>query len=72
MIADAHAALQAAFILPRRLLTEAAKYFVKSPSSYQNPGSSGKSLLERIDHACRSNVQLPRQIRDKQEFAFLR
>ena len=62
-------------MLPRRLLTEAAKYFVKAPPAYHADSSlavKGQSLLERIDTACRSNVQLPRQLRDKSEFAFLR
>ena len=66
-------AVQAAFVLPRKLLTEAAKYFVKAPSGFASPAtSSATSLLERIDLACRSNVQLPRQLRDRPEFAFLK
>lgn len=62
--------LQAAFVLPKKLLMEAAKYFVKAPTSQHM--APGTSLLDRIDLACRSNIQLPRQLRDRTEFAFLR
>jgi len=30
------------------------------------------SLLDRIEMCCRSDVQLPRQLRDKPGFAFLK
>ena len=63
--------LQAAFVLPRKLLTDAARYFVQAPRAYHS-ASPGVSLLDRIEQCCRRNVQLPRQLRDKEQFEFLR
>ncbi|KAK9842297.1 hypothetical protein WJX81_005127 [Elliptochloris bilobata] len=62
---------QAAFVLPRKLLTDAARYFVQAPRAYHG-AAPGVSLLDRIEMCCRSDVQLPRQLRDKPEFAFLK
>lgn len=63
--------LQSAFALPRKLLTEAARYFVQAPKS-PNSASPGVSLLDRIEMCCRSNVQLPRGLRDRSDFIFLK
>ncbi|KAK9829628.1 hypothetical protein WJX72_006968 [[Myrmecia] bisecta] len=60
----------AAFVLPRKLLTDAARYFVQAPRPYHS-AAPGVSLLDRIESVCRRNVQLPRQLRDRPEFAFL-
>jgi hypothetical protein len=60
--------LQAAFVLPKKLLTEAARYFVQAPRTAM--AMPGLSLLDRIDQCCR-HMQLPRQLRGKPEFAFL-
>lgn len=62
---------QAAFVLPRKLLTEAARYFVQAPKQL-NSAAPGVSLLDRIEMCCRTNAQLPRGLRDRQEFAFLK
>lgn len=62
---------QAAFVLPRKLLTDAARYFVQAPRAYHS-AAPGVSLLDRIEMCCRSDVQLPRQLRDRPEFAFLK
>lgn len=62
--------VQAAFVLPRKLLTEAARYFVQAPRGHQS-ATPGVSLLDRIEANCRRNVQLPRQLRDWDQFAFL-
>jgi hypothetical protein len=67
----ARARAQAAFVLPRKLLTDAARYFVQAPRAYQS-AAPGVSLLDRIEMCCRSDVQLPRQLRDKPGFAFLK
>lgn len=61
--------VQAAFVLPRKLLTEAARYFVQAPRGQS--AAPGVSLLDRIEANCRRNVQLPRQLRDWDQFAFL-
>ncbi|KAL3147636.1 hypothetical protein ABBQ38_014686 [Trebouxia sp. C0009 RCD-2024] len=61
---------QAAFVLPRKLLTEAARYFVQAPRGHQS-ATPGVSLLDKIEASCRRNVQLPRQLRDWDQFAFL-
>ena len=63
--------MQAAFVLPRKLLTEAARYFVQAPRT-PNSAAPGVSLLDRIEMCCRSNVQLPRGLRDQPAFAFLK
>lgn len=65
-----HVLLQAAFVLPRKLLTEAARYFVQAPRGHQS-AAPGVSLLDKIEANCRRNVQLPRQLRDWDQFAFL-
>lgn len=62
--------VQAAFVLPRKLLTEAARYFVQAPRGHQS-ATPGVSLLDKIEASCRRNVQLPRQLRDWDQFAFL-
>lgn len=62
--------VQAAFVLPRKLLTEAARYFVQAPRGHQS-ATPGVSLLDKIEANCRRNVQLPRQLRDWDQFAFL-
>ncbi|BDA45618.1 Myosin-17 [Coccomyxa sp. Obi] len=62
---------QAAFVLPRKLLTDAARYFVQAPRAYHS-AAPGVSLLDRIEMCCRSDVQLPRHLRDHPEFAFLK
>ncbi|EIE22795.1 hypothetical protein COCSUDRAFT_47698 [Coccomyxa subellipsoidea C-169] len=62
---------QAAFVLPRKLLTDAARYFVQAPRAYHS-AAPGVSLLDRIEMCCRSDVQLPRHLRDNPEFAFLK
>ncbi|KAK9796643.1 hypothetical protein WJX73_007169 [Symbiochloris irregularis] len=67
LLLDSHAA----FVLPRKLLTEAARYFVQAPKS-ANSASPGISLLDRIEMSCRSNAQLPRGLRDRMDFAFLK
>ena len=63
--------MQAAFVLPRKLLTDAARYFVQAPRAFHS-AAPGVSLLDRIEMSCRSDVQLPRQLRDRPEFAFLK
>ena len=65
------AAAQAAFVLPRKLLTDAARYFVQAPRAYRD-AAPGVSLLDRIEQCCRSHEVLPRQLRDHAEFAFLK
>ena len=62
--------LQAAFVMPKKLLTEAARYFVQAPRA-SNSAAPGASLLDQIDQSCRKSVQLPRQFRDRPEFVFL-
>lgn len=62
---------QAAFVLPRKLLTDAARYFVQAPRPYHS-AAPGVSLLDRIEMCCRSNVQLPSSLRDNADFAFLK
>ncbi|DBB00655.1 hypothetical protein WJX82_006589 [Trebouxia sp. C0006] len=66
LLLDSHAA----FVLPRKLLTEAARYFVQAPRGHQS-AAPGVSLLDKIEANCRRNVQLPRQLRDWEQFAFL-
>ena len=63
--------MQAAFVLPRKLLTDAARYFVQAPRAFHS-AAPGVSLLDRIEMCCRSDVQLPRQLRDRPEFSFLK
>ena len=63
--------MQAAFVLPRKLLTDAARYFVQAPRAFHS-AAPGVSLLDRIEMCCRSDVQLPRQLRDRSEFSFLK
>ena len=67
---DGGGCVQAAFVLPRKLLTEAARNFVQAPRGHQS-ATPGVSLLDKIEASCRRNVQLPRQLRDWDQFAFL-
>ncbi|KAK9865078.1 hypothetical protein WJX84_008101 [Apatococcus fuscideae] len=61
----------AQFVLPRKLLTDAARFFVQAPRQHAST-APGVSLLDRIEVTCRRNVQLPRGLRDRPEFAFLK
>ncbi len=58
----------AQFVLPKRLLTEAARQFVQAPRTTGH--GPGISLLDKIEKSCRA-VPLPRQLRNNDEFVFL-
>ena len=55
-------------MLPKRLLTEAARQFVQAPRTAGH--GPGISLLDKIEKSCRA-VPLPRQLRNNDEFVFL-
>ena len=60
----------AAFVLPRKLLTDAARHYVQAPRPYHS-AAPGVSLLDRIEACCRGSVALPGSLRARPEFAFL-
>ena len=60
----------AAFVLPRKLLTDAARHYVQAPRPYHS-AAPGVSLLDRIEACCRGSVALPASLRDRAEFGFL-
>ena len=60
----------AAFVLPRKLLTDAARHYVQAPRPYHS-AAPGVSLLDRIEACCRGSVALPGSLRSRPEFAFL-
>ena len=60
----------AAFVLPRRLLTDAARHYVQAPRPYHS-AAPGVSLLDRIEACCRGSVALPQSLKGRPEFAFL-
>jgi len=60
----------AAFVLPRKLLTDAARHYVQAPRPYYS-AAPGVSLLDRIEACCRGSVALPGSLRARPEFAFL-
>jgi hypothetical protein len=66
LLLDPHAA----FVLPRRLLTDAARHYVQAPRPYHS-AAPGVSLLDRIEACCRGSVALPPALRSRADFAFL-
>ena len=66
LLLDPHAA----FVLPRRLLTDAARHYVQAPRPYHS-AAPGVSLLDRIEACCRGSVALPPALRSRPDFAFL-
>jgi len=66
LLLDPHAA----FVLPRRLLTDAARHYVQAPRPYHS-AAPGVSLLDRIEACCRGSVALPPTLRGRPDFAFL-